>query len=303
MTNPVILLGTQSNGETLPVQVDATGRLVAEGLQGEPGQPGEPGQQGPTGEQGPPGPPGAGLPEGGEEYDYLQINDGEPTWAPWAEPPPPPPADYAELVTGSTASWNGLTLRDADSNPVPGEPNWDQFARALPGFTNPSVQFTGISRDRSLSLRWDLNLRGAHGFYLNFTIGFQCHTYSGTSDDWTASVSTSSEYITPIVPSVTWRQTHTGTVSKLQQFTFMVTRPDLGDVTIDYGVSTSAFDNSQGTFCSLQSWGVSQDSRIMQSPQVIEQTAFLAGHPDVFSRMSRAMKYREENAREDEANS
>jgi len=32
MTNPVILLGTQSNGETLPVQVDEFGRLVAEGL-------------------------------------------------------------------------------------------------------------------------------------------------------------------------------------------------------------------------------------------------------------------------------
>ena len=52
MTNPVVLLGTQSNGETLPVQVDATGRLVAEGL------PGEPGEQGP---EGPPGPPGQDI--------------------------------------------------------------------------------------------------------------------------------------------------------------------------------------------------------------------------------------------------
>ena len=50
MTNPVILLGTQSNGETLPVQVDATGRLVAEGLPGEPGQPGPPGPEGPPGQ-------------------------------------------------------------------------------------------------------------------------------------------------------------------------------------------------------------------------------------------------------------
>jgi len=33
MTNPVILLGTQSNGETLPVQVNAFGALVAEGLE------------------------------------------------------------------------------------------------------------------------------------------------------------------------------------------------------------------------------------------------------------------------------
>ena len=49
MTDPVVLLGTQSNGETLPVQVDAFGRLVAEGLQG---------AQGPEGPEGPQGPPG-----------------------------------------------------------------------------------------------------------------------------------------------------------------------------------------------------------------------------------------------------
>ena len=49
MTTPVTLYGTQSNGETLPVQVDDTGRLVAEGLQGEPGPPGP---EGPPGEDG-----------------------------------------------------------------------------------------------------------------------------------------------------------------------------------------------------------------------------------------------------------
>ena len=49
MTDPVILLGTQSNGETLPVQVDGFGRLVAEGLQGPKGE---------DGDQGPPGEPG-----------------------------------------------------------------------------------------------------------------------------------------------------------------------------------------------------------------------------------------------------
>ena len=60
MTNPVVLYGTQSNGETLPVQVDATGRLVAEGLQGEPGEKGDKGDQGDPGPQGPPGEPGTG---------------------------------------------------------------------------------------------------------------------------------------------------------------------------------------------------------------------------------------------------
>ena len=56
MTNPVVLYGTQSNGETLPVQVDAFGRLVAEGL---------PGPEGPGGPQGPPGPEG---PPGSGDY-------------------------------------------------------------------------------------------------------------------------------------------------------------------------------------------------------------------------------------------
>ena len=44
-----ILYGTQSNGETLPVQVNSFGQLVAQGL---------PGEQGPQGDPGPPGPVG-----------------------------------------------------------------------------------------------------------------------------------------------------------------------------------------------------------------------------------------------------
>ena len=49
MTTPVTLYGTQSNGETLPVQVNQFGQLVAEGLQGSEGPagpPGDPGQDG-----------------------------------------------------------------------------------------------------------------------------------------------------------------------------------------------------------------------------------------------------------------
>ena len=102
MTNPVILLGTQSNGETLPVQVDATGRLVAEGLQGEPGQPGSPGEPGAPGapgapgEPGPPGQPGADGADGegvplpyGPENSILGIQDGVPTWIENYDPTPP----------------------------------------------------------------------------------------------------------------------------------------------------------------------------------------------------------------------
>ena len=52
MTTPVTLYGTQSNGESLPVQVDEFGRLVAEGLQGSEGPPGPPGEPGADGADG-----------------------------------------------------------------------------------------------------------------------------------------------------------------------------------------------------------------------------------------------------------
>ena len=77
MTNPVILLGTQSNGETLPVQVNSLGQLVTEGLTG--GE-GPQGPEGPEGPQGPPGENGQGVPLNGSEGDVLTWIDGEPTW-------------------------------------------------------------------------------------------------------------------------------------------------------------------------------------------------------------------------------
>ena len=54
-----ILYGTQSNGETLPVQVNSFGQLVAQGLDGAKGEKGDKGDQGPQGPQGEPGEPGA----------------------------------------------------------------------------------------------------------------------------------------------------------------------------------------------------------------------------------------------------
>lgn len=53
-----ILYGTQSNGGTLPVQVNEFGQLVAQGLKGDPGTPGTPGAPGAAGPPGPQGPPG-----------------------------------------------------------------------------------------------------------------------------------------------------------------------------------------------------------------------------------------------------
>ena len=73
MTEPVILLGTQSNGETLPVQVDAFGRLVAEGLQG---------TAGPEGPEGPPGVDGGSFPLPPDPFEGAVLGwyNGELAW-------------------------------------------------------------------------------------------------------------------------------------------------------------------------------------------------------------------------------
>ena len=102
MTNPVILYGTQSNGETLPVQVDATGRLVAEGLQGAQG---EPGPKGDTGDPGPEGPPGEGVPTPyGEEGQVLTIVEGTPTWA--SPVAPDPQIMWSEYISSECGWYN-----------------------------------------------------------------------------------------------------------------------------------------------------------------------------------------------------
>lgn len=75
MSDPLILYGTQSNGETLPVQVDATGRLVAEGLDGPQGP------EGPEGPQGPKGDPGEmDLPPNPQEGQVLGWENGALAW-------------------------------------------------------------------------------------------------------------------------------------------------------------------------------------------------------------------------------
>ena len=56
-----ILYGTQSNGETLPVQVNSFGQLVAQGLDGAKGEKGDKGDMGDQGDQGIEGPPGPGA--------------------------------------------------------------------------------------------------------------------------------------------------------------------------------------------------------------------------------------------------
>jgi hypothetical protein len=92
-----ILLGTQSNGETLPVLVDQFGNLLAKGIDGQPGGEGPPGKDGEPGGEGPQGPqgdPGEGVPlPYGPDGAYLQIVGGVPAWTEGSGPEPEPPRD------------------------------------------------------------------------------------------------------------------------------------------------------------------------------------------------------------------
>jgi hypothetical protein len=73
------LYGTTSNGETLPVQVNTFGQLVAQGLEGAKGEKGDKGDKGEQGEQGQQGPPGqdAGLVETRFDPILSLTNDGD----------------------------------------------------------------------------------------------------------------------------------------------------------------------------------------------------------------------------------
>ena len=101
MTNPVILLGTQSNGETLPVQVDATGRLVAEGL---------PGSEGPPGPPGTPGADGGSFPLPPDPYEGALLGwlNGGLAWI--GTPPVPIPDDVFGPITAWDSTNGVLTV-------------------------------------------------------------------------------------------------------------------------------------------------------------------------------------------------
>ena len=72
-----ILFGTTSDGNTLPVQVNASGQLVAQGMDGIQGIQGEPGKEGPPGPKGDKGDPGEPGADGTNGITELTGN-----WAP-----------------------------------------------------------------------------------------------------------------------------------------------------------------------------------------------------------------------------
>lgn len=104
MSDPVILYGTQSNGNTLPVQVDQYGRLVAEGLPGSEGPPGPPGADGSNGQ------PGGSFPLPPDPYEGALLGwlNNELAWI--GTPPIPVPEGVFGPITGWDSSGKVITV-------------------------------------------------------------------------------------------------------------------------------------------------------------------------------------------------
>jgi hypothetical protein len=108
-----ILQGTMQDGTVIPVQVDAQGRLVAEGLQG---------AQGPPGAQGPAGGSFA-LPSNPQEGDALVWSNGQLAWAAMASPVEMYPRikgeGYAQVVGEPYVVGVRPAAADFNYNPTP----------------------------------------------------------------------------------------------------------------------------------------------------------------------------------------
>ena len=193
MTNPVVLLGTQSNGETLPVQVDATGRLVAEGLEGQPGEAGEKGDKGDKGDPGDPGTPGAPGADGndgedgagvptpyGWEGSVLTIQEGSPQWVGGTDPdidPEPEPEGLVELVNTGSGNPQHQDMRDMNGYVYTGPIPWDEYARSLPYFNiQAPAGMVGMSRAVDMRLVNKFNIQDALGMIL--TLEYYCTAYN-----------------------------------------------------------------------------------------------------------------------------
>ena len=279
MTNPVVLLGTQSNGETLPVQVDATGRLVAEGLQGPPGEQGDPFTYDDfTPEQledlqGPPGPPGEDGQDGpndlkpyGPEYSYLIIQNGKPTWVEsGAGPEPPPPTDPVMLIdkrdeSVSTVNQFG-TWNDAGQYVEVEDETWDEYCRHLEVWDNPTGKRSGLGglapSGSTMTIPFTLNLREGMDRVLELQI---CGQWTGTDGNYGGyarhyyEISTDSDHLMNLTGKL-----DTPVYGQSMDFTkytynFLVTRPDLGLVNFNFRAWPAKSNYAQVVSSYIQRW-------------------------------------------------
>jgi len=260
MTTPVILYGTQSNGETLPVQVDATGRLVAEGLQGQAGEPGPPGPEGPAG-------PNELLPYG-EEGSYFVIENGVPTWTTTPPTPEPPgPAhdvmlvDDREVFRSNVVDFGVYNDLNALFDPYN---EWDEACRGLAVFDSPAPVLSGIgglgnTGKYSYSFPLKFNIANAVGKILKFKIStkFQ-HKAPPNITSYTASVSSTNANLTPINVSNNFQPSYTESWS--YEFTYLCNRPDYTEEEFTFAYQGGTNTYGYPAYLFLQSWELMDSS-------------------------------------------
>ena len=285
MTNPVILLGTQSNGETLPVQVDATGRLVAEGLQGQ------------QGETGPPGPPGlpelpsgefegavlgwvdgalawlepSGLPQPlGIEGQIIQMHNDEPIWVTAPEVPPVYVAPVI-LTNDTYLDSDKFGMFDNFGNKPVITTTWDKYAREQPFWTTlKNTAAAGLSYKNRNSVTGNFNIGNQYGRVLEIGCAVKAKCTGGVyaSYPWTLSGTASSENLVPI------RTTHnfTGTANKYGQtsttFQWLINRTDIGDFQITISASGQDMSGAQESWTNIQQWDVIDSGRAALNNQI-----------------------------------
>lgn len=268
MTDPVILYGTQSTGETLPVQVDATGRLVAEGLQGPEGPPGEEGPQGPE------GPPGEGVPEPyGAEGDVLTIVNGTPAWA--ANIPPEPPIPQGVYIATKPFDPSGINGMYSDTGTLQGEgTDWDAFAKGEEFFTDHANQSqAGSVHLDSKSITNQFTLVDAYDKVLQ--IWFYIQLYSNVEFQRGINITFTypSEGLQPLdVNKTKYISAGPGVRGTWGQATWLVDQEITDPFEIGMSYTHSEGSNFTPEFCAIQSWElVDQGAYALQRQVELEQ--------------------------------
>ena len=274
MTNPVILLGTQSNGETLPVQVDATGRLVAEGLQGPPGPPGPPGPQGPEGEiELPPNPSEGSLlgwsdgelawSDGGQsglplplgpEGSILTIVNGEPTWsAPGQFCVYPDP----RITLSDGIETNNFGVFDDFGNRVTVSP-WNGYAQTLYQWKlNPDADnFSGIVQSKSKAADFTFNLNNATGMVLTLVSNSKRNSTNSERHDYTTTSSfVDDSHLVPLGDTGGAKSNSKGNVYWKNQHSWFLNRESYQDIQLRLRVNEPPNAGDSSTIqISLKYW-------------------------------------------------
>ena len=280
MTTPVTLYGTQSNGETLPVQVNEFGRLVAEGLQGSEGQQGPKGDKGDpftyddfTPEQldalkGEPGADGEGVPQPyGAEGSVLTIVDGAPAWAestgPGPEPEPEPTDDGVTVISEPYDPGPQKTCFRNQTGGVINPPNgWDEAARALPswGTTEAQQDIMGVSAWQTTNFTTRFNLENALGKALEI--------------DWvlkfdTSAVVNARTFVTPSLPNLSvvsepsgWNTVANGTNYRLRKYRWLCNRDTYSELEMYFWNSIQNLINRDSEYAMCTRWNLVDAGRV-----------------------------------------